>query len=302
MATNGWAAATYTFSSDNYFSIANFSSCDSGPCANYTASMSLTGSFTLASALPPNFSGGADITSQVTAYSFSDGVNTYASTNPNSRIYNFAVVTDGSGNITIGNILLELWQSGSSPHAVGNRVAFIYLNGPAFPNGPALPTINQGHNNRICIAVANSAPSGVSDVCQTASLDASTSVASARFGSFAGGGGGPIPTTTAIISTLNPSVVGQSVTFTATVTPGNPTGAVQFKDGPFNLGAAVALSGGSAALTTAALAQGTHSITAAYGGDANNAASASPAVVQTVTSVGPPLNRANPFRRFRSWG
>ena len=256
--------------------------------------MSLTGSFTLASALPPNFSGGADITSQVTAYSFSDGVNTYASTNPNSRIYQFAVVTDGSGNITVGSISLQLWQSGSSPHAVGNRVAFIYLSGPAFPNGPAFPTINQGHNNRTCTAVASGAGSGVSDVCQFSSLDASSSAAAARFGSFAGGGGGPIPTTTAIISTLNPSVVGQSVTFTATVTPGNPTGTVQFKDGASNLGAAVALSGGSAALTTA-LAQGTHSITAAYGGDANNASSASPAVVQTVTSVGPPPQPSQPI-------
>jgi virginiamycin B lyase len=56
---------------------------------------------------------------------------------------------------------------------------------------------------------------------------------------------GPVSTTTGVVSSLNPSNVGQSVTFTATVTGSGPTGRVQFKDGAGNLGAAVTLSGGS---------------------------------------------------------
>jgi hypothetical protein len=98
------------------------------------------------------------------------------------------------------------------------------------------------------------------------------------------------------VSSLNPSLVGQSVTFTATVTGNSPTGTAQFKDGAVNLGAPVALSGGSASFTTASLAVGTHSITAVYSGDVNNAASASPAVVQTVdASVVPPPQASRPI-------
>jgi CSLREA domain-containing protein len=95
-------------------------------------------------------------------------------------------------------------------------------------------------------------------------------------------GGG---TSTALASSLNPSVAGQAVTFTATIAGNNPTGAVQFRDGGANLGAPVAVSAGSAQLTTAALGVGTHSITAIYSGDGANLGSTSPAVLQTVTAV-----------------
>lgn len=78
------------------------------------------------------------------------------------------------------------------------------------------------------------------------------------------------PTTTAVTSSLNPSNLGQSVTFTATVTSsfGTPTGTVQFKDGGTNLGSAVTLNGsGVAQFTTSALTAGSHTITADYSGD-----------------------------------
>jgi hypothetical protein len=118
-----------------------------------------------------------------------------------------------------------------------------------------------------------------------------------------GSGGGPAPTTSAVVSSLNPSLVGQSVTFTATVTGNSPTGTVQFKDGAGNLGAPVTLSGGSASFTTASLAVGTHSITAVYGGDINNAASTSPAVVQTVNaSVVPPPQSGHPIPTLSALG
>jgi hypothetical protein len=92
-------------------------------------------------------------------------------------------------------------------------------------------------------------------------------------------------TSTALASNLNPSTVGQSVTFTATITGASPTGTVQFKDGATNLGAVVAVSGAATAqLTTSALTQGTHAITAVYSGDANNATSTSPVVDQVVNA------------------
>ena len=93
-------------------------------------------------------------------------------------------------------------------------------------------------------------------------------------------------TTTTLVSSVNPSTFGQSVTFTATVASGSgtPTGTVTFKRGAAILGTAT-LSGGVATFTTATLPVGTGSITAAYGGDANFAPSTSAAVSQKVTKA-----------------
>ena len=76
-------------------------------------------------------------------------------------------------------------------------------------------------------------------------------------------------TLTTIASSLNPSNVGEYVTFTATVYPvsssATPAGTVQFSDGISPLGPPVALNGsGVATYTTAALFAGGGSITAAY--------------------------------------
>jgi hypothetical protein len=71
----------------------------------------------------------------------------------------------------------------------------------------------------------------------------------------------------ALNSSPNPSNVGQSVTFTATV-PAGVTGTVTFKDGATTLGTGT-ISGTTATFTTTTLAVGTHPATAVYGGDAN---------------------------------
>ena len=89
---------------------------------------------------------------------------------------------------------------------------------------------------------------------------------------------------TALQSSLNPSAVGQSVTFTATVTPeygGTVSGNVKFYDGTTLL-KSVAVSGGSAAFTTSKLKSGTHSITATYTGSASFIGSSSAVLTQTV--------------------
>jgi hypothetical protein len=76
-------------------------------------------------------------------------------------------------------------------------------------------------------------------------------------------------TTTALASSLNPSNVGQSVTFTASVAPqfsGTVTGTVTFYDGTTAL-KTVGLSGGVAKYTTSTLSSGSHTITAKYNGN-----------------------------------
>jgi CSLREA domain-containing protein len=99
-------------------------------------------------------------------------------------------------------------------------------------------------------------------------------------------GVGPVATTTTVASSLNPSTFGQSVTFIATVSGSSPTGTVQFRDGGTNLGGSIALSAGTAQFATSALAVGSHSITAVYGGNASNLTSTSAALVQAVNAPG----------------
>jgi YVTN family beta-propeller protein len=93
-------------------------------------------------------------------------------------------------------------------------------------------------------------------------------------------------TTTIVISSLNPSLPGQSVTFTASVSAssGTPTGSVTFMDGANTL-ATVTLSAQQASLNTSSLAQGSHAITAVYGGDANFAGSTSAVLTQVVLAA-----------------
>ena len=98
-------------------------------------------------------------------------------------------------------------------------------------------------------------------------------------------GTGFTSTTTALVSSANPSVIGQPVTFTATVSPasgnGTPTGTVIFQNGTATLGTAT-LAGGSASFTTHSLALGTATIRADYYGDTNFFGSPSGPLSQTV--------------------
>src|SRR5262249_31479607 len=90
------------------------------------------------------------------------------------------------------------------------------------------------------------------------------------------------PTTTALASSPNPSAAGQSVTFTATVSPSLATGSVAFFDGATSLGTA-AVSGGTASLATSALSAGSHPIAAVYSGNSSYSTSTSSVLTQTVS-------------------
>ena len=93
------------------------------------------------------------------------------------------------------------------------------------------------------------------------------------------------PTSVTVTPAPNPSVYGQSVILTATVNPSTATGKVTFKDGKTTLGTGT-LSGGIATFsTTKQLKVGSHSITAVYTGDKDNAMSTSPAIIQTVNQA-----------------
>jgi hypothetical protein len=105
-------------------------------------------------------------------------------------------------------------------------------------------------------------------------------------------------------SSLNPSTVGASVTFTATVSSSGggvtPTGTVTFYDGTTALATQAINAGGVTTYTTSTLANGVHEMTAEYNGDTSSevASSTSATVNQDVQAsstltVGSSVNPSN---------
>jgi photosystem II stability/assembly factor-like uncharacterized protein len=93
-------------------------------------------------------------------------------------------------------------------------------------------------------------------------------------------------TTTSLVSSMNPSVQGKPVTFTAVVSSptGTPTGKVEFLNGSTVL-ATPTITSGSAQYTTSKLQPGANSITAIYLGDSSHDSSTSPPVNQFVLAA-----------------
>jgi autotransporter-associated beta strand protein len=94
-------------------------------------------------------------------------------------------------------------------------------------------------------------------------------------------------TTAALSTSPDPSMLGQPVTFTATITPfapaaGTPTGTVTFQDGSTILGSGTLDSSGHATITASNLAVGSHAISVVYSGDVNFMAANSAPSTQTV--------------------
>jgi hypothetical protein len=123
-------------------------------------------------------------------------------------------------------------------------------------------------------------------------------------GSFAGDndymsatGTAPIviaPASTTVVSSANPSVFSQSVTFTATVKavpPGSgmPTGTVTFLDGLTQIGTGMLDASGVAKFSTSVMTVGIHSISAVYEERSDFNSGNSPPVPQIILAVAPRL-------------
>ena len=109
-----------------------------------------------------------------------------------------------------------------------------------------------------------------------------------------------VGTTTTLGSSLNPSFSGQTVTFTATVSPASgvtvPTGTVQFSVDGSTVGLPATMGGGAASYSTSSLAAGTHSITSTYIPASGTAftTSTSAALSQVVDSSTPTITWPTP--------
>ena len=107
-------------------------------------------------------------------------------------------------------------------------------------------------------------------------------------------------TTLTLASSPNPSTFTQNVTVIATISPPAATGTVVFNDGPTPL-ATITLTGGTASYAVSLLSPGTHSLTAVYGGDANNSGSSSSVLTQVVNKASQTIT-CNPVQQTLAYG
>lgn len=97
-----------------------------------------------------------------------------------------------------------------------------------------------------------------------------------------------IPTSTVLVAGPSPATFGQTVTFTATVTPaptGSSLGTVSFYSGETLLGTGNLNSSGVATFSTISLTSGSNDLSAVYSGSSTSATSTSAGVTETVNTV-----------------
>jgi large repetitive protein len=140
--------------------------------------------------------------------------------------------------------------SGSNP----NTATFTVSSLPATPSSNSITAVYNGDSNFV-----TSTSNAVNQVVQNTTV-----------------------TSLSLSSGTNPSPTGQALTFKAAVTPSSATGTITFYDGVTQL-AVVSLSGGTANYPASTLSTGAHALKAVYSGDANDAASTSTILTQTVT-------------------
>jgi len=178
-----------------------------------------------------------------------------------------------------------------SPTVLGATVTYTALvnvtaPGSGTPLSSDTVTFKDGSNTITC-AGTSQAFNGAQATCDVVYNSTGTHSITAVFGgdtNYTSSISSAIPqvintdTTTVLSSSANPSLVNQSVTYTATVAPvapgtGTPTGYVEFLDGTAistcGGSTGVLMSGGTATCSVTYSSAGTHSITAIYLGDAS---------------------------------
>jgi predicted esterase YcpF (UPF0227 family) len=169
---------------------------------------------------------------------------------------------DGTPEITDSSTVITLTiksgtGTGGATVSAGEHATVV--NGVASFSGTTIDTVGTGY----VLTASDGTDTTSSDAFAVDATSTATSVDSSPSGSI---------------------VVGQSVTFTATVVSSSATGTVTFKDGGVTIGIGSVNGFGVATLTTSALTVGSHSVTAVYSGDSSFGSSTSS--VSSLTVLG----------------
>jgi Bacterial Ig-like domain (group 3)/FG-GAP-like repeat len=193
----------------------------------------------------------------------------------------------GSGDGTFSLSSTPVFPQPSYVFGTAQPISYPLIQATLFPN--SLPSLiylnlpnNQGGNDSGGNAVFT--PADSSSATMTAVLNAGSHSITAHYSGDSNYAAtvspavtidvAPAATTTTVASSANPSYAGESVTFTAAIAGLAPGagGMVTFSNGSTAMGTA-AVSNGSASFATTLPSPGNQIITAAYGGDNNDAAS-----------------------------
>ena len=200
-----------------------------------------------------------------------------------SALLTQTVTTQGSMTFVIATV---------NPSTYGQSVIFVVTviaeSGTATPTGSV--TLLDGSD-----AVGSTALASGAGVVADADFSAGSHTITAQYsgdGNFAGSTSPPVieavdqsATSVQLTSSANPSLLGQPVTMTATITPASgtgETGTVTFAGPDGTLGTAPVDTTGAAALAVSTLAAGDTPVTATYSGDVNFAGSGSAPLTQSV--------------------
>ena len=248
-----------------------------------------------------------------TVHTDGSGNGTFTSTEPNG--FYTATASDTNGNTSAFSNAAGLAQSlpasttaissSLNPATVGEKVTFTaVVTAPSFqgtPTGSVIFTIDGNAQPSVPLSVVGGVDeaqfstatltAGQHTVTAAYSGDANVSASSGSLPTQAVNPPSVQPTTTTLSTSTNPSTVGEQVTFTAVVSAptyqGTPSGSVTFTiDGQSQPPVALSVVGGvdEAQFSTATLTAGPHTVSAAFGGDANVSPSSGSLPTQTVNA------------------
>lgn len=187
--------------------------------------------------------------------------------------------------------------SSANPSSPAQTVTFTATVSPVGtpPSGPTGSVVFKDGSSTIACLSGSTSFNGSTATCKYAPTASGAHPISAVYsnsdGNFSGSTSNTVTqtvsawaTSSSLVSSLNPSVYGNSVTFTDTVTSagGTPAGNVTFYDGAATLGTTSLNASGKAMFTTTTLTPGSHSIKAVYAGNGTYASGTSNTVSQVV--------------------
>ena len=180
--------------------------------------------------------------------------------------------------------------SSPNPAAFGQNVTFTATVSPVSASGTVSFTFDTGPTVLATLSggsatyITNTLPTGSHIITATYSGDSTHTTSFTTTTQLVNQAASAIT----LANAPNPSLVGQSVIFTATLNRVGVSGTVTFSEGVTVLGTAPVVSG-TAIYTTASLSMGSHGIKASYSGDANYGMSISQPVTQVVKAPCIPL-------------